>query len=82
MPLPACLAQLLLDVTVLGDTSPYLGYSVFTPSMVRGILGGVMRPSRRRPVNKRRSARQFRGNVQRTKGANLQRGLARGGWRL
>lgn len=40
-----------------------------------------MRPSRRTSVNKQRSARSFRRNASRTKGANI-KGLARGGWRL
>lgn len=40
-----------------------------------------MRPSRRKSVNKRRSARSFRKNVGRTKGANLSAPM-RGGWRL
>jgi len=40
-----------------------------------------MSPSRRRPVNKRRSARQFRGHSRRTKSANML-GPQRGGWRL
>lgn len=37
---------------------------------------------RRVPVNKSRSARQFRSNVGRTKAANVQAGPMRGGWRL
>lgn len=40
-----------------------------------------MRPSRRRPVNKRASARRFRSHAKHTKAANLG-GLARGGFRL
>lgn len=40
-----------------------------------------MVPSRRRGVNKGKSARRFRKNVKRTKAANMG-GLARGGWRL
>lgn len=40
-----------------------------------------MRPSRRRPVNKRRSAAQFRSNSRRTKSANIV-GPMRGGIRL
>jgi hypothetical protein len=36
----------------------------------------------RSPVNKSRSAAQFRGNMQRTKAANVRPGLARGGIRL
>jgi len=42
----------------------------------------MIRPLKRRGVHKGRSARQFRSNVGRTKGANMQQGLARGGWRL
>lgn len=41
-----------------------------------------MRPSRRRGVNKSRSAGKFRKSVSRTKAANVNGGLARGGWRL
>lgn len=41
-----------------------------------------MRPVSRRPVNKRGSARQFRGNISRTKGANVAVMPMRGGWRL
>lgn len=41
-----------------------------------------MRPSSRHPVNKRRSAKKFRIDARRTKAANMQGGLARGGWRL
>lgn len=37
---------------------------------------------RRRRVNKGKSARQFRGHSSRTKAPNLNKGLARGGWRL
>lgn len=40
-----------------------------------------MSPSYRRPVNKGRSARQFRKNTRRTRGANFSQPL-RGGWRL
>lgn len=40
-----------------------------------------MVPSRRRGVNKGRSARRFRKQVRKTKAANMG-GLARGGWRL
>lgn len=40
-----------------------------------------MKPLSRNPVNKSRSARQFRSRVQRTKGANVI-GPMRGGWRL
>lgn len=36
---------------------------------------------KRRPVNKKRSARKFRAQTARTKAANMG-GLARGGWRL
>jgi len=35
----------------------------------------------RRPVNKKKSARQFRHNVKRTKGANM-KGPMRGGFRF
>ncbi|WNK13594.1 MAG: hypothetical protein [Microvirus sp.] len=41
-----------------------------------------MRPSRRMPVNKGRSARTFRKNVGRTAAANIQVTPMRGGWRL
>lgn len=41
-----------------------------------------MMPSRRKSVNKRSSARKFRKNVSRTKGANLSAMPMRGGWRL
>lgn len=41
-----------------------------------------MRPVTRRPVNKATSAREFRGNVVRTKGANVRPSPMRGGWRL
>lgn len=40
-----------------------------------------MRPSSRRPVNKRSSSRQFSKKSARTKGANVSRPM-RGGWRL
>lgn len=40
-----------------------------------------MRPLSRSPVSKTRSARRFRSNVGRTKGANLATPM-RGGWRL
>lgn len=41
-----------------------------------------MRPSYRSGVNKGRSARKFRKNVSRTKGANIFPGPMRGGIRL
>lgn len=41
-----------------------------------------MRPSRRYGVSKKRSAKRFRKNVSRTKGANLWTGPMRGGIRL
>lgn len=41
----------------------------------------VMRPVSRRYVNKSRSARSFRKNVSKTKGANV-RAPMRGGWRM
>lgn len=37
---------------------------------------------KRRPVNKRKSARSFRKGVSRTKAANVNRSPQRGGWRL
>lgn len=42
----------------------------------------MQRPLKRYGVKKSMSARRFRGQVSRTKGANLNKGLARGGWRL
>lgn len=41
-----------------------------------------MRPSSRRSVHKGKSARKFRRNTMRTKGANMQAGPMRGGIRL
>jgi len=41
-----------------------------------------MRPSSRHSVNKGRSARKFRKNMSRTKGANMAMAPQRGGWRL
>lgn len=41
-----------------------------------------MSPLRRSHVSKRGSARKFRRNVGRTKGANLRMMPMRGGWRL
>lgn len=37
---------------------------------------------KRKPVNKYRSAAQFRRNVSHTKAANVKEGGMRGGWRL
>nr|QJB20124.1 MAG: hypothetical protein [Microvirus sp.] len=37
---------------------------------------------KRMPVNKRKSAQQFKGNIRKTKAANMQQGPMRGGWRL
>lgn len=37
---------------------------------------------KRHPVNKHKSAKQFRNNISRTKAANVQMGPMRGGWRL
>lgn len=53
-----------------------------TPS--RGGMRGPGEPvvSDRAPVNKSRSAREFRGHTAQTKGANVQAGPMRGGWRL
>lgn len=41
-----------------------------------------MKPSKRAPVNKSSSARGFRGDVGRTKAANVAKSPMRGGWRL
>ena len=41
-----------------------------------------MRPVRRSSVSKSRSARQFRGQIRRTKKANINVNPMRGGWRL
>lgn len=41
-----------------------------------------MVPLKRNTVNKQRSARSFRKNVQRTRAANVQPAPMRGGWRL
>lgn len=41
-----------------------------------------MRPLKRKPINKHRSARTFRKQSSRTKAANLKGGIQRGGWRL
>lgn len=41
-----------------------------------------MRPLRRKPVNKHRSARSFRKQSQRTKGANMSGPVMRGGIRF
>lgn len=41
-----------------------------------------MRPLKRGHVNKASSAGKFRGQVAKTKGANISKGLMRGGWRL
>lgn len=40
-----------------------------------------MRPVSRRPVSKHASARKFRGNIRRTKSANVRMPM-RGGWRM
>jgi len=37
---------------------------------------------RRRPTNKRKSAKSFRRQSSRTKAANMQKSPQRGGWRL
>lgn len=42
----------------------------------------MMRPSKRKPVNKGKSASKFRSQVGKTKARNVMAGLARGGWRL
>ena len=41
-----------------------------------------MRPTQRRHVNKRHSAKQFRHKVSKTHGKNLVAAPMRGGWRL
>lgn len=41
-----------------------------------------MKPLKRSPVNKRRSARKFRSQSKRTKAPNLNVNPMRGGWRL
>lgn len=41
-----------------------------------------MRPLKRQGVSKHGSASRFRRHARRTKAANMQHGLARGGWRL
>lgn len=41
-----------------------------------------MKPLRRGPVNKHRSARKFRKHVSRTHGRNIMPVPMRGGWRL
>lgn len=41
-----------------------------------------MRPLKRGHVNKGRSAGKFRRDSSKTKGANVSKGLMRGGWRL
>jgi len=41
-----------------------------------------MRPSKRSPVNKHRSAKQFRHKVGRVHGKNMAAAPMRGGWRL
>lgn len=41
-----------------------------------------MKPLKRKPVNKYKSAQQFKRNVQTTKAANVQAMPMRGGWRM
>lgn len=41
-----------------------------------------MRPLKRKPVNKRASARKFRANTMHTKAPNMVLAPMRGGWRL
>ena len=43
---------------------------------------GFMKPVSRSPVNKNRSARQFKRNTRTVAAANTAGGLMRGGWRL
>lgn len=41
-----------------------------------------MKPLKRKPVSKGKSARRFKKNTQQTKSPNLQKTPMRGGWRL
>lgn len=41
-----------------------------------------MKPLKRKPVNKHKSAKQFRKNVSKTKKPNVAAAPMRGGWRL
>ena len=50
------------------------------PQLTFGV--STVKPSRRSSVNKRRSARQFKGNIAHTKSINLSPGPMRGGIRL
>jgi hypothetical protein len=59
-------------LTVLGDTKP----QIFTTECYK------MKVLHRKPVNKYKSAKRFRGSVSRTKAANMQMAPQRGGWRL
>lgn len=68
------LAQSLLDVTVLGDTSRCLCLSNF---------GSVaMKPVHRHSVNKHKSAKQFGRHTRTVAAANVAKNPMRGGWRL
>jgi hypothetical protein len=42
----------------------------------------MMKPLSRKSVNKQRSAKRFKGNVRKTKAANMNLNPMRGGWRL
>jgi len=42
----------------------------------------MMKPLSRKPVNKHRSAKRFKGHVRQTKAANMSLNPMRGGWRL
>jgi len=68
----------ILDVTVLGDRN---GFPVYYFSSFLLFGGVVMSPLRRRGVNKGKSARKFRGQSKRTKGANMSQ-VMRGGIRF
>jgi hypothetical protein len=52
------------------------------PLIASRFFGGCMRPVSRSPVNKSRSAKQFRGQAMRTMGRNMQPAPQRGGYRL
>lgn len=74
----------LLDVMMLADT--VRGQLDIVPTMWYNMSLGekevVMRPLRRGPVNKGRSARQFRSKARKSKALNLRGAPMRGGIRL
>lgn len=65
-----------LILTVLGDT---LQVCLVSPAVSRN---SNMKPSKRSPVNKGRSAAKFRGQMSRTKAPNMAKAPMRGGWRM